>query len=443
MSSIDTMVPPQALAVEKTIIGTLMSSPEALDQLKGHLEPIAFYGSNNRKIYAAMLKMSAEGQAIDIVTLSECLRSSGNVDESMDVYLAEVSESVGSVSAIQDYVKIVSEKAIFRNVIAKCNALTETCFNDAPSIESLITQIETLGTKICNDCDMVDIKRKKKGRIVLVKDIKEKVLQYHKSGFENVGITVSKDWPVFNKHLRIAKKIMNVFTGIPGHGKSEFLDAIMINLALEKGWRWAVFSPENYPWELYIQKLSEKLLGKKFFGETKDSELEYAVDWINEHFFMLEPDEDNLKIDSLLSLNVEAVTKYKVDGVVWDPWNEIDLDLKGGENETSYIGRTLGKIRRHARRHDYSMNIVAHPAKIQKDLKTSKYLVPRLYDINGSANWYNKTDNGITVYRNFDTGIIDVHVQKIKFKVHGEVGRVPFTYDKGSGKFLEVNTMEF
>lgn len=442
MSSIDTMVPPQALDVEKVILGTLMSSPDQLDGLKGYLEPIAFYGCQNRKIYSAMLGMLADGQSIDIVTLYEALKSSG-AGEGMDLYLADLSDCLGSIHSLPDYVKIVYEKSIFRTVIAKCSELTETCFNDAPSIESLIGQIELLNTKICNDCDMADIARKRKGLIVQVKDVKEKVIQYHRDGFQNVGVSVSSQWPVFNKHFRIAKKILNVVTGIPGHGKSEFMDAAMVNLAVEKNWKWGVFSPENYPWELYIQKLSEKLLGKRFFGETKDAELDYAVNWINEHFFLLEPDEDNLKVESLLALNIEAVSRFGVDGIVWDPWNEIDLDLKGGENETSYIGRMLGKIRRHARRHDYSMNIVAHPAKIQKDLKTQKYLVPRLYDINGSANWYNKADNGITVYRNFDSGIIDVHIQKVKFKVHGEVGRVHFTYDKGSGRFLEVNQLEF
>lgn len=438
MSSIDTMTPPHAPDVEKTILGTLMTSPEALEQVKGYLEPIAFYGNQNRKIYSAMLNMFSNGETIDIVTLSAKLK-----EPDIDLILADLSECIGTLHALPDYAKIIYEKSIFRNVIAKCNDLSESCFNDSPSIESIITQIELLNTKICNDCDMVDIKRNRKGKIVQVKDIQENVRQYYKDGYQNVGVTVSQNWPVFNKHFRIAKKILNVYTGIPGHGKSEFMDAIMVNLAQEKGWKWAVFSPENFPWELYIQKLSEKLLGKRFFGETKENELEYAIQWLNEHFFMLELDEDNLKIEALLALNVEVVTKFGVDGIVWDPWNEIDLDLKGGENETSYIGRMLGKIRRHARRHDYSMNLVAHPTKVPKDLKTGKYMVPRLYDISGSGNWYNKTDNGITVYRNFDTGIIDIHVQKIKFKVHGKVGKVSFNYDNASGRFLEVNELQF
>jgi twinkle protein len=85
------------------------------------------------------------------------------------------------------------------------------------------------------------------------------------------------------------------------------------------------------------------------------------------------------------------------------------------------------------------MNIVAHPTKLLPDPKTKRYPVPRLYDINGGANWYNKADNGFTVYRNFDTKIIDLHIQKVKFKEHGEIGVVQFKYDLRSGRFIELD----
>ena len=66
-----------------------------------------------------------------------------------------------------------------------------------------------------------------------------------------------------------------------------------------------------------------------------------------------------------------------------------------------------------------------------------------LYDISGSAHWYNRADNGICIYRQADkeTGIlrdeVDVYVQKIKFKVHGSQGLVHLTYERESGRFYE------
>jgi twinkle protein len=80
--------------------------------------------------------------------------------------------------------------------------------------------------------------------------------------------------------------------------------------------------------------------------------------------------------------------------------------------------------------------LVAHPRKIQKK-EAGHYEVPTLYDIAGSANFFNKTDNGITVYRNFQNNSVEVHVQKVKFSHWGAIGAQLFQYDIPTGLYLE------
>jgi twinkle protein len=83
---------------------------------------------------------------------------------------------------------------------------------------------------------------------------------------------------------------------------------------------------------------------------------------------------------------------------------------------------------------------VAHPTKMQKVSETSdKFRVPTLYDIAGSAHFYNKADNGITVYR--DDPSVFVHVQKIRFKHIGKKGVAEFAYDHHSGRYTECQSM--
>ena len=65
------------------------------------------------------------------------------------------------------------------------------------------------------------------------------------------------------------------------------------------------------------------------------------------------------------------------------------------------------------------------------------YDVPTLYDIAGSANFYNQVDNGITVYRNFETGFSHVYVQKVKFRHIGEIGEAVFNYNLQNGRYYE------
>ena len=81
--------------------------------------------------------------------------------------------------------------------------------------------------------------------------------------------------------------------------------------------------------------------------------------------------------------------------------------------------------------------LVAHPTKIQKDKQTGMYEVPNLYSISGSANFYNKTANGITVYRNFETGISEIYVQKVKFKHWGQTGCVHLGWNRVNGRYYK------
>ena len=62
-------------------------------------------------------------------------------------------------------------------------------------------------------------------------------------------------------------------------------------------------------------------------------------------------------------------------------------------------------------------------------LLSKKMEVPNLYSISGSANFYNKTHNGVTIYRDRETGIVTVYVQKVKQSWLGEIGWSSYNYN--------------
>ena len=84
---------------------------------------------------------------------------------------------------------------------------------------------------------------------------------------------------------------LTVVTGQPGSGKSEWVDAVMVNLALDHDWKFAVASFENPP-ALHIIKLAEKYIGKPFFDgahqRMSDDEKSQAKQWVNNHFAFLD-----------------------------------------------------------------------------------------------------------------------------------------------------------
>jgi hypothetical protein len=62
-----------------------------------------------------------------------------------------------------------------------------------------------------------------------------------------------------------------------------------------------------------------------------------------------------------------------------------------------------------------------------------------MYSISGSAHFFNKTDNGIAIYRDFETGIVTAYIQKIRYSWLGKLGSVEFTFDTNTRQYNPVN----
>ena len=227
-----------------------------------------------------------------------------------------------------------------------------------------------------------------------------------------------------------------IVTGVPGCGKSELVDYLVTKLNIKHGWKAAYFTPENHPLKFHYAKLFEKLIGKKFSqGATSEIEYDLAYDYIRENFFYILNEED-FTVKSILDSAKILIKTRGIKILVIDPYNK--LDHKYTDSETQYISRFLDQIIMFAKFNNILIFLVAHPKKMNR--VNGKIEVPSLYDISGSANFYNKTDYGITVHRKTDDenimiNEVDVYFQKIKFKHLGKQGIVNLNYDYISGRF--------
>lgn len=249
---------------------------------------------------------------------------------------------------------------------------------------------------------------------------------------------VSTGWGCIDKHYTVLTGEWTLVTGIPGHGKSEWLDALTMNLAIGHGWRFAVFSPENHPPDYHAVKMMEKYVGLPFDDGPSQrmtiKQAEEAKEFIEDRFTQLLP--DNPTLETLLDQAARLVTRKGIKGLILDPWNEIEHKVVSGQTETQYISAALTKIRRFCWTYGVHTWVVAHPAKLQKDA-TGKYPVPTPYDVSGSAHWRNKADNCITVFRDIEdkTKPVEIHIQKIRKKFIGSPGMAELRYDFLSGRY--------
>lgn len=275
--------------------------------------------------------------------------------------------------------------------------------------------------------------------VVLAMDLRDDVFALYRDGSQRGEST---GWYGVDQLYTVKPGQMTILTGIPGSGKSEWLDALMVNLARNAGWSFAVFSPENFPPQRHIQKWLEKLSGKPFrdgpTARMTEAEVDHWLAFCDQHVHFLIPEEPSL--DEILSLAGAMVFRTGVKGVVLDPWNEIDHRRPKEMSETEYISQCLSEIRRFARQKDVHCWVSAHPRMLQKDKETGTYNVPTPYEIAGSANWFNKADNCIAVWRNKQDpeSPVEIHVQKIRFREIGQLGVAYLRYDRVTGQYLDT-----
>jgi twinkle protein len=259
-------------------------------------------------------------------------------------------------------------------------------------------------------------------------------------------------WPSVDRHYTVVPGQLTILTGWPGSGKSEWLDALLLNLA-RLGWRFSIFSPENQPVELHIAKFLEKFHGKPFgHGPTERMSVDELTEGLTEFedwFSFIVP---SRSADDRTTFGVEEILKaceahFRMQGtwrnrevkkgLVIDPWNELEHLRPKELSETEYISQTLSRIRGWARASSVHVWIVAHPQKLRRD-EAGKLPVPKPDSISGSQHWWNKADNAITVWRPLDEPMkpeVQIHVQKVRFKHVGRPGVIDLTYDRVTGRY--------
>ena len=229
-----------------------------------------------------------------------------------------------------------------------------------------------------------------------------------------------------------------IVTGIPGDGKSEFLDEVAVRFSLKYDWRCAWFSPENFPVTLHHPKLIEKLIGKRFMkGLMKPMEFESAVGYLSRNFFDILP-EEGYRVDTILEKAETLVRRKGIRVFILDPYNCLEHQIPSGQSETQYISEFLEKLRSFARRRQVLVILAAHPTKMKRDPLTKQFPVPTMYDISGSAAFFNKADFGIAIERDRARGVTRVHVQKVKFRHLGQPGVASFQYNTCCGRFVPM-----
>ncbi len=268
------------------------------------------------------------------------------------------------------------------------------------------------------------------------------------------------------KLYRVDLKEWSLVTGVPGSGKSEFVEDLQRGLAQNYRWKSAIFSPEHdlaYNMIRMAKKITNKAFKIKGLDEVLPfedymtrEEFQSAMTFIDEHFSWVEKESGSFTLQDLLERFNSLKTSKGCKGFVIDPYNKMNNSRAAHLTETEYISEQLNDVTQFVKKTNSHLWMLAHPSKLKKikkqftsqDGKKSErevYPVPTPSDVSGSSHWWNKAFNAIAVHRegqeiNAKGMATGIYVQKIKMNWNGELGLGRLKFVNRSGRFEDYRS---
>jgi replicative DNA helicase len=256
LSSEATRVPPQAIEVEKTVLGAMLVDKEAIPKVIELLDTNSFYSPAHQKIYIAMMALFEKAEPIDAVTVIGELRRRGELNSVEDpIYITELTRGVTTSANVEYHARIVLEKALMRSLISASSEVASRAYSDTEDALDLLDEAEQRIFQISErrlKKTFTPINRALHETFEMLQDIHGK-----HSGVTGVP-TGFPDLDTMTGGLQNADLV--IVAGRPSQGKTALALSMARNAALhkEKKTAVAIFSLEMSEQQLIIRMLSSE-----------------------------------------------------------------------------------------------------------------------------------------------------------------------------------------
>lgn len=277
-------VQPQAVPLEEAVLGALMLDKEALTIVLDILRSESFYLDAHQLIYKSMLRLFEKSQPIDLLTVMEELKKSGDLEATGGpAYLAELTNKVASAANIEYHARIISQKYIQRELISVSTKIIRDSYEDTTDVFQLLDDAEQGLFSIAQQNmsrgydSMGSLASKALKQIEELKN-REDGLTGIPTGFTELD-RLTSGWQPSDLIILAAR---------PGMGKTAFVLSLAKNAALDFNKPIAIFSLEMSSIQLALRVISieAEISGSKLRnGQLEDYEwqqLNSAIERVGE-----------------------------------------------------------------------------------------------------------------------------------------------------------------
>ena len=248
-------VPPHSLEAEQSVLGGLMLSARAWDQVADKITDTDFYREDHRLIFQAVRDLHESSRPCDAVTVSEWFESHGQVDQvDGGNYISQLANNTPSAANVGAYADIVREKSILRSLIDVGSTITTSAFtSDGRESKTLLEEAERLVFAIADKGS-----RGGSGFVSVQDSLKEAMEKIEElNAFEGDITGIPTGYQEFDKLTAgLQPSDLIVVAGRPAMGKTTFAMNIAEHAAIKHGKSVAVFSMEMASLQLVMRMFS-------------------------------------------------------------------------------------------------------------------------------------------------------------------------------------------
>ena len=436
-------VQPHSEEAELAVLGSMLSSKEAIDQSIQRLEPKDFYKDTHMKIFSAMQKLSDKAEPIDTLSVSEYLKKNNDLDAVGGIYfLTGLVEMVPTAAHIKRYADIVKEKAQLRNLISLSHKIAKEAYDDSLDVSEILEKSEKSMFEITQNQMKGGFKQINEGIISALDDLEEKrkkdsVVTGVPSGLLDLDELTSG----------FQKGELVIIAGRPSMGKTAFALSMIRNAALEADMGIGMFSLEMGNKSLAMRLLCAEARVNMHFVRTGKlpsklwKNLGLAAGELEEAPIYL-ADTPAITVRELRAKARRLVSKNKIDMIVVD-YLQLMQGPRGIENrqqEISVISRSLKALAK-----EIDVPIVAL-SQLSRAVEQRQDRRPQLSDLRESGAIEQDADVVIFLYRPWvysgedeDEGKAEIIISKQR---NGPTGKIYATFIKQYARFENLSKEE-